>query len=112
MNEVKRMCYAKIIDYYVTANAVFYQLSVKLDLAPILKHPLNQGETIELAIAHWDSEQHWLADWKNNTPFEGFYPGCEVAFEINSSTYYNSVKHKNTIKSVRNINISSITKIR
>ena len=102
------MYYTKINDYYISKNAIFYRVLGKLDLAPILKHRLNQLETTDLAVARWDTEQHWLADWKNTSVFEGFYPGCEVAFEINSSTYYKTIKHETTLNSVRNINISSI----
>ncbi len=106
------MYYAKIDDYYISKDAIFYRVSGKLDLAPILKHRLNQSETTDLAVARWDGEQHWLADWKSTSLFKGFYSGCEVAFDINSSTYYKIVKQKTVLNSVRNINVSSIQLIK
>lgn len=65
--------YTAIIDeFYTNGSAVFYHVAGKLDLAPILMHRLNQGETVEEAIARWNTEQHWLADWSGSTPVPGF----------------------------------------
>ncbi len=106
------MYYAKIDDYYATDNAIFYRVAGKLDMAPILKHRLNKSETVEEAISRWDQEQHWLACWDTTAVLEGFYPNCEVAFEISSSTYYKTMKHEKTLRFVRNINLSSLKVIR
>ena len=38
------MYYAKIDDYYVNGDAIFYHLSEKLDMAPILQNRLNNSE--------------------------------------------------------------------
>ncbi len=81
-------------------------------MAPILKRRLNKSESVEEAIAHWDHEQHWLACWNSNVPLEGFYPNCEVAFDISSSTYYHTMKHEKTLYAVRNINLSSLKLVR
>ena len=102
------MYYAKVDDYFIRGNAIFYHVVGKLDLAPILQHRLNQSETLEEAVAHWNSEQHWLADWNNQSPFQGFCLNCEVAFDIKSSTYYPTMKHDQNLSCVRNINITSI----
>lgn len=45
------MYYAKIDDYFVNNDAIFYHLSEKLDMAPILQNRLNNSEKIEEAIA-------------------------------------------------------------
>ena len=44
----------------------------KPDLAPILMHLLNQGETAEEATARRNTEQHRLADRSGSTPVPGF----------------------------------------
>lgn len=45
------MYYAKIDDYFVNNDAIFYHLSEKLDMALILQNRLNNSEKIEEAIA-------------------------------------------------------------
>lgn len=103
------MYFATIDDYYIGDSAVYYHVAGKLDWAPILKHRLNQGESIEEAVARWDSEQHWPADWNNKTPIPGFHKNCKVAFEMKSSTFYSSMKHKKLLKNIRNINVTTIS---
>lgn len=106
------MYYAKIDDCYISDNAVFYRVSQKLPMDAIVYNRLNKSESIEDAVTHWKHEQHWLADWKNKTPFDGFYKNCEVSFEIASSTYYPTMRHKSTVlEDVRNINIINIKKL-
>ena len=53
-------------------SAVFCHAAGKPDLAPILMHRLNQGETAEEAIARRNTEQHRLADRSGSTPVPGF----------------------------------------
>ncbi len=106
------MYYAKIDDYFVTKDAIFYRVVGKLDMAPILKHHLNKSETVEEAISRWDYEQHWLACWGSNSVVDGFYPNCEVAFGISSSTYYKTMKHETTLHNVRNINSNHLKIVR
>ena len=102
--------YTAIIDeFYTNGSAVFYHVAGKLDLAPILMHRLNQGETVEEAIARWNTEQHWLADWSGSTPVPGFRKSCRVVFDMKSSTFYHTVKHDRVIKQVRNINVTGIS---
>lgn len=103
------MYFATIDDYYIGDSAVYYHVAGKLDLAPILKHRLNQGESIEEAVARWDSEQHWLADWNSKTPIAGFYKNCKVVFEMKSSAFYSSMKHKKLLNNIRNINVTTIS---
>lgn len=105
------MYYAKIDDYFVNNDAIFYHLSEKLDMAPILQNRLNNSEKIEEAIARWSIEQHWLADWNHKNCFKGYHKNCTVAFDIKSSTYYHTMKHKNKrLENVRSINVSVIEK--
>lgn len=105
------MYYAKVDDYYVNNDAIFYHLSEKLDMAPILQNRLNNCEKTEEAIARWSIEQHWLADWNHTTCFKGYQKNCTVTFDIKSSTYYHTMKHKNKrLENVRNINVSVIEK--
>ena len=66
------MYYAEVDDYFVRDDAVYYHVVGKLDMAPILLHRLNRSETLEEAVARWSTEQHWLADWSHNRPFDGF----------------------------------------
>ena len=94
------MYYAQIDDYYVRDGAVYYHVVGRLDLAPILKHRLNRSEQQAEAVA----------DWNHAAPFEGFYPNCTVAFEINSSTYYPTMRHKKKLEHVRNINVSGLVR--
>lgn len=49
-------------------SAVFCHVGGKPDLAPILMHRLNQGET----AARRNTEQHRLADRSGSTPVPGF----------------------------------------
>ena len=102
------MYYAEVDDYFVRDDAVYYHVVGKLDMAPILLHRLNRSETLEEAVARWSTEQHWLADWSHNRPFDGFCKNCKVAFEIRSSTYYPTMQHERPLKCVRNINVSGI----
>ena len=104
------MYYAQIDDYYVRDGAVYYHVVGRLDVAPILKHRLNRSEQQAEAVARWELEQHWLADWNHAASFEGFYPNCTVAFEINSSTYYPTMRHKKKLEHVRNINVSGLVR--
>ncbi len=53
------MYQAKVLDYYISANAIFYRVNGKLDRALILNKRRNQGESREEAKNRWGSEQHW-----------------------------------------------------
>ena len=57
-------------------SAVFCHAAGKPDLAPILMHRLNQGETAEEATARRNTEQHRLADRSGSTPVPGFGKTC------------------------------------
>ena len=103
------MYFATIDDYYIGNGAVYYHIVGKLDLAPILKHRLNQGETVAEAIVRWDNEQHWLADWNSKVPIANFQKNCKVAFDMKSSTFYAFMKHKAVLRDIRNINVTTIT---
>lgn len=95
---------AKIIDCFVTSKAVFYKLDKKVDMASLFAHPLNSKESQATAQKSWHTEQHWLADWGKDVPFEGYYEGCIVSFDIRSSRYYRQMQHGSTgLKNVRNI---------
>ena len=102
---------AKIIDCYVTPNAVFYRIEGKIDMATILSHSLNWAETEEQAKDRWHTEQHWLADWHRKTPFDGYEKNCTATFNITSSRFYETMMHgKRPLKSVRNIIVDKIEK--
>ena len=68
------MYYAQIDDYYVRDGAVYYHVVGRLDLAPILKHRLNRSEQQAEAVARWELEQHWLADWNHTASSRAFIP--------------------------------------
>lgn len=103
------MISATVSDYYIQGDAIFYKLSHKLDMAPILLHRLNKSESKDQAIERWKTEQHWLADWSSAEPFEGYKSGCEVEFEMSSSTFYRAIYHGNErLSDVRNINTTKI----
>ena len=106
------MYQAKVLDYYISANAIFYRVNGKLDRAVILNKRRNQGESREEAENRWGSEQHWLADWGNTQPFEEYQPGCSVSFEVRSSTFYPVIYHgKKVLKRVRNLNVQNIKRL-
>jgi len=101
----------KITDCYVTSDAVFYRLESKIDMATILSHRLNNNETEEQAKENWHTEQHWLADWQNTEPFEGYCKNCLVTFDMTSSRFYSKMKHgSKDMLNVRNITAYNIQK--
>lgn len=99
----------KLIDCYVTDRAVFYRLEQKLDMATILSHPVNSGESESETKKLWHNEQHWLADWGASNPIDGYTENCTVDFEIRSSRFYKSMKHGSTeLKYIRNLMVDYI----
>ena len=104
---------AKISDHYIAGGAVFYRLSEKMDMAPILLNRLNKEETREQAIERWSKEEHWLADWSGTTPVPSYRKGCTVCFDINSSTFYPIMHHgKTSLHNIRNINVCNLTVVK
>lgn len=102
---------ANLIDCYVTSDAVFYRLDGKIDMASILAHHLNNSETEEMAKERWHTEQHWLADWEHNKPFEGYTKNCTATFDMRSSRFYEKMKHgSQSLQFVRNITVNKIKK--
>ncbi len=100
---------AKIADYYVNDSGIFYLLKEKLDMAPIMNHPLNRGEELAEARDHWNIETHWLAVFGEKQPFEGYRRGCTVSFDFSSTTFYSRMQHgTEKIFNVRNINVTKL----
>ncbi len=97
---------AKIDKFYVSPNGIFYHINDKVNALDILKHKLNNDETMELVVERWDKEQHWLVDWNKDNLVEGFYPNCTVSFDISSSRFYRTMNHVDEkLENVRNINV-------
>lgn len=100
---------AKIADYYVGDSGIFYLLTEKLDMAPILNRPLNRSETLTEARDRWNVESHWLAVFDETQPFEGYFNGCTVRFDFTSTTFHKSMRQgTEKVFNIRNINVTKL----